>query len=491
MKSTINGNRPGHIETHGTDYVPDSERRGRPRDLFAVWAGSNLVYLYFVLGGMLIILGLDVRQSLLVIVAGNLFWIPVGYLAVSGPASGSPSETIGRAFYGVNGNRVVQAVLGWLVGVLYEAINLAVGALAGFVLVQQLFGTSPALVQLIIIVGLALVTFGISVYGHATILKLAPWFTWSLLAAIIVLAGFVIARADFQYQPTDGLLSGPSLWAVALGGFGIIASAPLSWQNGADYSRYLPRHVSTRATAFWTGFGGFVPATVITILGVLAGTVIDMSNPQESMAEILPGWFYTIFLLVIVLGSISNNALTAYSTGLALLATGIPWRRSITVIFDGIVAISLTLYAIFISNFLDTVSGLLEVSIAVLSPALAIYVVDIILRRNRYLGEELQKVSTDSPYWFRKGFNVGGFGALIAGTLASTLFMSTTFYVGPGALWLGGADITVFVGTAVGGAIYYFSEGSRVRAEGAATQQAESQGISAGRGNAVTDREQP
>jgi purine-cytosine permease-like protein len=34
--------RVGRIETHGIDYVPDTERHGTARSLFVVWAASNV-----------------------------------------------------------------------------------------------------------------------------------------------------------------------------------------------------------------------------------------------------------------------------------------------------------------------------------------------------------------------------------------------------------------------------------------------------------------
>ena len=52
-----------------------------------------------------------------------------------------------------------------------------------------------------------------------------------------------------------------------------------------------------------------------------------------------------MFLLVIAAGAITNNMLTAHSTGLALQAVGIPWRRAVTVVFDAAVAIGITCYA--------------------------------------------------------------------------------------------------------------------------------------------------
>lgn len=453
----------GRVERHGTDRIPTVERHGSPRDLFAVWAGSNVTYLYFVLGGLLVLFGLNAWQAIAVVVAGNLFFAVVGFLAITGPVAGVPSQVFGRAFYGIRGNRVLNLLSTWLVGVLYEAINLAVGATVGFALVLYLTPSAPAWVQAAIVLGLALVTFTISVYGHATIMRVSGVVTWVLLAGIAVLGVFVLLNADLAYEPAGGSLEGPQLWAIALAGFTIIASAPLSWQVGADYSRYLPENTSPVRVAFWTGFGGFLPAAVIGCLGVLAGTVVDMSDPALGMAGILPSWFYPIFLFIVMVGSITNNSLTAYSTGLALLAAGVKWRRSITVIFDAVVAIGVTMYALFISNFIDTLSGLLEVSLVILAPTMAIYAVDIILRRNRYDGRVLENDKRDSPNWFRHGWNPAGLVALVVGSVATALFVSTTFYMGPIAAALGGADLSPLVGMLVGGGLYAFLAGPKIR----------------------------
>ena len=319
--------RAGRIETHGTDRIPESERHGHARSLFPVWAASNLTYLYLVLGGTMILLGLNLWQAIGVIIAGNLLWIAVGYLSISGPASGTPSEVVTRAMYGIRGNRIINFIVGWVVGVAYEAINLSVGALAGFALVEQFAGHASLPVKVTIVIVIAVVTFAISVYGHATIVKLSGWFTWILLACIIVLAIFVLQHANFGYEtPAKYAVHGPALWAVAAIGFSIIASAPLSWGTGADYARYLPTNVSKKSVIWWTALGGFAPAVVLGVIGALAGTVVNMTDPQSSLSALLPAWFYPIFLVVVILGSITNNVLTAYSTGLALLAVGIPWR---------------------------------------------------------------------------------------------------------------------------------------------------------------------
>jgi NCS1 family nucleobase:cation symporter-1 len=447
--------RAGRIETHGIDYIPASERHGRPRSLFVVWAASNITYLYIVLGGTMVLLGLNVWQSLAVVVAGNLFWPLIGWLSISGPSSGTPSEVVTRAMFGVRGNRVFNIVLGWLVGVAYEAINLSIGALAGFALVEQWGGHASTAVEVVVVLGTALITFTISVYGHATIVKLSGWFTWILLACIAVLGYDVLRHAQWGYRtPAAYAVHGGALWAVAAAGFTIIASSPLSWGTGADYARYLSADTSMRGVIWWTTLGGFLPAVLLSGLGVLAGTVVDMTNPQTSLATLLPGWFYPIFLLVIVVGAITNNVLTAYSTGLALQAVGIPWKRAVTVIFDAVVAIGITCYALFISDFLSTLNNILELTVAFLGPALAIYGVDILLRRNRYNGLELHDETPRSRFWYWRGVNPAGATAMIAGTAAALLCVNTAIYVGPVARLLDGADLSSLVGPVVGATIY-------------------------------------
>jgi purine-cytosine permease-like protein len=447
--------RTGRIEAHGIDYIPAAERHGRPRALFVVWAASNLTYLYIVLGGTMVLLGLNAWQSLAVVAAGNLFWLLVGWLSVSGPSSGTPSEVVTRAMYGVRGNRAYNALLGWGVGIAYEAINLSVGALAGFALVEQWGGHASAAVKWAVVLGTALITFTISVYGHATIVRFSGWFTWILLAGFVLLGYHVLGHAHWNYQaPAQYAVHGAALWPVAAAGFTIIASAPLSWGIGADYARYLPADTSQRAVVGWTALGGFLPAMLLGGLGVLAGTVADMTDPQTSLRTLLPGWFYPVFLLLIMAGAMTNNVLTAYSTGLALQAVGIGWRRPVAVVFDSVIAVGITSYALFLSDFLDTLSSILELTVTFLGPSLAIYGVDIWLRRNRYDGLELHDETPGSRFWYWRGVNPAGAAAIIAGTTVALLCVNTGIYVGPVAGALDGADLSALAGPALAALIY-------------------------------------
>lgn len=446
----------GRIESRGIDHVPAQERHGRPFELFWVWAASNVTYLYLLLGGLLVSLfGLDVWQGFVVVVVGNLFWVAIGVMAVSGPAAGTPSSVITRSQYGVRGNRVYVGLLSWPIFIAYEAINLALGSLAGFAFADQLGLAAHRPVQVLVVVVTAAVTLAISVYGHATILRMSGVFTVVLTLVMVVLGGFVLVHADWGYTADPEFApTGWLLVATMMAGVTLIASAPLSWGISADYARYLPENASSAGVIGWTALGGFLPSVLLGGIGVLAGSVVDMSDPQANLAQILPHWFYAVFLLFVVVGSMTNNVLTMYSSGLCLQAVGIPLRRAITVFIDGTLGVALASYALFVSDFTDTLSTTLELTVALLGPAIAIYVADVVLRRNRYDGPELHRETPGSPFWFHGGVNVAGFVALLAGTAAAALCLSTTGYQGPVAKALAGADISSIVGPVVAVVLY-------------------------------------
>ncbi|MFI0214015.1 purine-cytosine permease family protein [Streptomyces lydicus] len=444
--------RAGHVEAHGIDHIPDAERHGRPRELFSVWAAANVNYLSLVTGAALVLMGLSLWQALVVIVVGNLFWALTGLLAISGPAAGAPSEVITRAMYGILGNRVNNAVTGWMISVCYFALNLAAAATAAFSLVTRTGIPTTTGVKVTVVVAIAALTLTISVYGHALIVKLYLPITLVLTAVFAVVAFHVLRHTDFSYAPATPP-TGTGLRAALLGGVTLIASGPLSYTTSADFSRYLPRTTSAKAVAGWTALGGFLPGVIVCSLGAFAATAVDMTDPQRALEKLLPGWFVPLFLLALVLGTVALNALTAYSAGLALQAVGLRVRRSLSVLADGTVSVSLTLYALLVSNFLDTVSNVLQLTVGLLGPTMAVYATDILLRRNRYDGRTLTDETPDSPFWYTRGVNGAGALALIGGTACAALCMNT-LYTGPVARALGGIDLALPVGIVVASALY-------------------------------------
>ncbi|MFG3547379.1 purine-cytosine permease family protein [Streptomyces sp. NPDC047725] len=440
------------VEAHGIDHIPDTERHGHPRQLFSVWAAANVNYLSLVIGGALVLMGLTLWQALAVIVVGNLFWLLTGLLSISGPAAGAPSEVITRAMYGVRGNRVNNAIVGWLISVCYFALNLSAAATAAFALVEKTGVTAGTGVKTAVVIVVAALTLAIGVYGHAMIMKLYLPITLVLTAVFAVVAFYVFGKTDFSYAPAEPL-TGHDLWAVVIAGITLVGSGPLSYTTSADFSRYLPRATSAKAIVGWTTLGGFLAGTAVCSLGALAATAVDMTDPQAGLATVLPDWFEPVFLLALVLGTIAINALTAYSAGLALQAVGIRIRRTRSVLADGTAAVSLTLYGLLVSDFLDTVSNVLQLTVVLLGPAMAVYATDILLRRNRYDGPALMDESPQSPFWYRAGVSPAGTLALLGGVAVSALCVDT-LYTGPIAAALDGIDLALPVGLVVAALLY-------------------------------------
>jgi NCS1 family nucleobase:cation symporter-1 len=443
----------GKVEVRGIDFVPPEERHGGPRDVAWIYFSANMLYLFFVLGGTLILLGLSLAQSIGVVLAANLVYVLVGWLATSGFASGTPSAVITRAVFGVRGNRVFMSGVMWVIAVIYGAINLALGALAGFALASELGVPVNVPVKIVILLALAVTTFAVCIYGHATMVRLSPVFGLVMGAVLVLLGIFVVGETDFGYAPAAPLEGAPLLASLLIG-FTLIAAPAMSYVNGADFARYLPVSSSRGKVTLWTAAGGMLPSVVISLLGVLAGTRIDMTDPQVAIAEIVPGWFYPLFLFVVVGGSVSNNVLLAYSAGLYQQAMGVRLSRVRSVLLIGVLITAVAGYASFATDFLVTVSNFVQFSITVLAPLMAVYATDIAVRRNRYDGLALHDETPSGPFWYRSGVNWAGVIALLLGFVTSLLCVNTTLWTAPVAVALDGADLSVVVGAVVASVAY-------------------------------------
>lgn len=441
------------VESHGIDFIPEHERTGRARALFAVWAAPNVNYLNLVVGGLLVVFGLTLGQIAAVVAIGSSFAILTGIVAASGPAAGSPSEVVMRALFGPRANRIAVFVNGWFISVCYLALNWAAVATVTFELAHRLHVPMSTPVKVLLILAVSAATLLISVYGHGLIMRLYQPLAVLLTVVFVVVSVYVLRQTDWHYHP-HAPLHGAALWAVIGGAIALTASTPLSYNNSADFARYLPTATPLRSVAAWTAVGSVLPTAVFTMIGAFAGTVLDMSDPVAALEKILPGWFGPVFLVAVILGTIANNAMTAYSSGLTLQAVGIKLPRTRTVLLDGTVGTLMTLYAVLVSNFLDTVSTALQLAVVILGPIMSVYVADMIWRRNVYDGPGLADETPASPYWYTAGVNLVGVATVVGGVVLALMCAAVTFYTGPIAQAMSGIDISVWVGCLLPGAAY-------------------------------------
>jgi NCS1 family nucleobase:cation symporter-1 len=173
------------FESRGIDYIPLSERRGKPTDLAWMWAGALFNVEYVVYGALIMSFGLRFWQAALVIVLGNLSYLVGGLGSLQGPKAGTAAFTINRAPFGPNGAKFI-AVFNWVTQVGYEVEGLALIVLAALALFNKAGVGSSAGLKVVLIVVAALVQLVLPLFGHRAMLRVLR----AMVAPFIVL--FVI-----------------------------------------------------------------------------------------------------------------------------------------------------------------------------------------------------------------------------------------------------------------------------------------------------------
>jgi len=445
--------RAGHIESHGIDVIPDSERHGRPWELFPLWFSGNIIFTYLLFGGILIGLGLPLATALILALVCNLAWIFVGLLATVGPKTGTATMVVSRAQYGLHGNKL-SCLFNWMVQVGYEGVNFAIAALAAYALAADLGWHAGIAVKTAILLAIASVSFLLGLYGHATIIAVQKALSWALGISTVLFLVFLLPHVRWSYQPSTHL-HGQALTAAVLVGITVVLSGPLSYPISADYSRYLPRGSSGRAVTLYTALGGYLPTIVLTVIGILAATIVNPADFTTSIRGVVPGWFYPVYLLIVMLGLMSNSIYSIYSSGLMLQAMGVPLKRTRTVWIDAVIGTGIAIYGVLIAtNFLTVLQNFLLWSIYWLAPFFGIYMAELLASRGNYDAQALHQRS--GRYWFRNGFRWGGVAALVLGMATSALLSNTPYLKGALSTHvLNGGDLSAIGGFLTGAAAYW------------------------------------
>jgi nucleobase:cation symporter-1, NCS1 family len=440
------------VEQNGINLISKAERKGNVRELFWVWAGANLISTYIITGFLLTTLNLTFGQMLAVNLLGNLLFAIVGYGGIPGARVGTATLVISRAAFGKSGN-IVPSLLSWITVVGWEAVNLVIGAFALYSLCDILGLQLAFAGKLIALLLLAAFTFCVAVLGHATIVLLQKIFTWGLAAVILGLIPQVWSAPALPI-PADAPL-GATLAQLCIA-FTIVAALPISYTNyPADYTRYLPEKTSGRAIVFWTFIGSYLPAVLITCIGFVAARATNLADPVGGFQPMLASWYFNIFVLVVLGGTVTNNFLNTYSSGMSLLAVGLKISRPVAVVFDAILATAAAAYAIFVYDFTTTFIGFLSLMVVWLAPWAGVYTADIWLRKARYEGDDLLSSPATAQSRYAGGFNMPGMVAWVAGIIAAILCTSADMFKSPFAeKFLGGADLSIVVGFIVSAALY-------------------------------------
>ena len=381
-------------ELNDINFISESERRGKAHDLFWPWAGANVSLLALSYGAFFLGFGISFWQATIAAVIGTMgSFALVGVSSLAGKRSSAPTMTLSRAAFGVKGN-LLPGLLSYFVFVGWETVLVSLATLAtGTVLERATSLDRNIALVLGFLIAASLTIFG-GVLGHPVIMKLQRWITGVTVVATVTY--IVLTLDEVNWDSVFAIKAGSTAGLIGAIIFAITGIG-LGWVNGAaDYSRYLPRSVSSKSVFGWTVLGASIVPIVLVIYGsALSGSSKELSDsiamdPIGALTQLLPTWFLIPFALVAILGLVGGAILDLYSSGLTLISIGVKVKRPVAAAIDGTVMLFGTIYIVwFASDFFAPFQGFLitlGVPVAVWS---SIFVADVVLRKRDYVEADL------------------------------------------------------------------------------------------------------
>lgn len=416
-----------HLEANGANVIDESERSGKARSLFWPWAGANVSLLALSYGAFFLGFGVSFRQATIAAFIGTIgSFLLVGISSLAGKRSNAPTMILSRASFGVKGSRVPSA-LSYLIFVGWEIVLVSLATLATGTIFARVGGIDRNLSLLLGFTVAATLTVVGGVLGFRVIMKLQKLLTITIVVMTLfyialtidnVSWGAVTAIPDGSFQSFVGAV------IFAITGIG------LGWVNAAaDYSRYLPRSVSSHSVVGWTVLGASIVPIILVIYGAaLSGSSQTLSeaismDPIGALTTLLPTWFLIPFALAAILGLVGGAILNLYSSGLALVSMGVPLKRYQAALVDAAIMFGGAIYIVWVAdNFFYPFQGFLitlGVPVAVWS---SIFVADVLIRKKAYSEEDLF-----DPNGKYGSINNGSIALMVCGSIIGWGFVTNTF----------------------------------------------------------------
>src|SRR5689334_3485066 len=384
------------VEANGINVVAETERHGRPRDLFWPWFGANVSIFGLSYGAFALGFGISFWQAVVVGVIGIVFsFLLCGLIAVAGKRGSAPTMVLSRAAFGVRGNKL-PSLISWLLTVGWETVLVVLATLATATVFDRLgWGGGDATKVVALVVVAALIVIG-GVMGFTLIMRLQTVIT--VVTGALTVVYIALVADHIHWSVVSGIPAGSTQEAIGALVF-LMTGFGLGWVNlAADYSRYLPRRSSGGAIVWWTTFGGALAPLVLLMVGLLlAGSSKGLSNsiaadPVGGLAQLLPTWFLVPFVIVAVLGLVGGAVLDIYSSGLALLSLGLRTPRYVAALIDGTIMVCGSLYVVFVAdNFLGQFIGFLVTLGVPVAAWCGVMLADILRRRRPYAEADLYR----------------------------------------------------------------------------------------------------
>jgi NCS1 family nucleobase:cation symporter-1 len=444
-----------YVETHHIDHIPAAARHGAKWQQLFFWAGANFNVFNVVLGGIVVVIGLTFWWAIIAISVGALIGgLLIALHATQGPRLGVPQTIQSRAQFGFYGAAFLFPFV----------LLLNVGFIAAQFVIQaqslQGVGGNLTVPEWILILTVPAVIIG--VFGYRWIHRAVQVTTVVVGIALIVM--FIQALAygslpvgqSIQHRPTVGLfIGGVALLVIDLLSFGPFVS---------DYTRYLPEDTDA-GKLFWAIYAGNVLATVAACaLGAYLTALFGAaSDPISDVGKVSGKWA----LAIMGLSLIGSDAFNAYTGTFQVLAFANMWRRfksassALRIIpFLVIMAVGVVIGILGYKSFVNNLSNLLDVLLAIFIPWSAVNLTDyFVIRHGNY--NVASFFVPDSRYG---RFAWRGLLAYVIGLVLELPFISQIYWQGWFVKDLGGADISWVVGFVVSAGLYlWFAKAWPVR----------------------------
>jgi NCS1 family nucleobase:cation symporter-1 len=439
------------VERRSIDVVPDDERHGTAFSQFTLWLGANLQITAVVTGALAVVFGGDVVWSVTGLLLGNLLGGAVMALhSAQGPKLGLPQMIQSRAQFGVRG-----AVVPLLLVILMYVGFFASGSVLAGQATAQLTHTNDTTG----IIVFAVVTAVVAAIGYRVIHVLGRVASVICALAFIYLGIRLLDRVDLSALLNDAHFGLPMfLLAVSLSASWQLAFGPYV----ADYSRYLPRTTSGRATFWWTLSGSALGSQWSMTFGVLVAATAGDAFLANQVGYVVglggTGLIASVLYFVIALGKLTINVLNTYGGFMSMVTSISGFRGQKTLsprgraAYIALIMVAGTVVALLgKDSFLTSFKDFLLFLLTFFTPWSAINLVDYyLISRERYDIPALSDPRGRYGAWRWDALTVYG-----VGLLAQLPFLVTHFYTGPLVDPLGGADISWIVGLVVPAALYW------------------------------------
>jgi nucleobase:cation symporter-1, NCS1 family len=370
------GAKIGVVEPGGAEFIPLSERHGKPTQLFWTWMSPNFEFATVFVGVICVLFfGLSIAQATAAIVLGTVLGsVSQGVLSARGPQYGVPQMVLSRISFGYWGNTIPAGINAVIAGIGWFAVNSVSGALA--------LNTLLHLNRYICLVIIVVAQIVIAAYGH-NLVHVFERVAFPLLAVAFLLGAiWTLSKGHYGGGGSSG----------SWGGFTLALGATFGYACGwnpyaSDYTRYMAPDTNKRAVALWSGLGVAISCIFLEFVGAVSATIATNPNlsPTAAFTDPYPTVVRDLVLLAIAVGAVAANVLNIYSGAMSFTTLGIrmhtKFRRAIVAVVFG--ALGFVVAAIGLDH-IDKYENFLLIIAYWIGPWLAVFLVDQMINRGNH-----------------------------------------------------------------------------------------------------------